>query len=423
MKTERLKILHITSAGFDSGAGMAAVLTHKGLCEINGIDSKILMLESNNEDKSRFINYSSISLANKLKRPVITGLEKLPLVLYSKRRPSIFSTGFFGVTLSQIEAFKWADVIHLHWVNHGFVDIKDIKSWNKPVVWTLRDMWVFTGGCHHTFGCNKYLERCGSCPNLRSKSAFDLSTLVQHRKKTILNNTKITWVAVSKWIEKEARRSTVLRDEEIHIIYSGINTDIFHHTDKIESRLKLNIPVNAKIILVGATKLSDEYKGFEYIQYILNKVSSDIIVVSFGNKSNYKWDIHQKVIDMGYVTNQDELALLYSAADIFFSPSTMEAFGKTIAEAQSCGTPVVCFKNTGPEDIVEHLKTGYVAQHQDEEDLLRGLIYCLTTIFNTDYIRNRCISKFDIKITVRRYADIYKYLFRDSNITSEIIRN
>ena len=101
----------------------------------------------------------------------------------------------------------------------------------------------------------------------------------------------------------------------------------------------------------------------------------------------------------------------------------MEAFGKTIAEAQSCGTPVVCFKNTGPEDIVEHLKTGYVAQHKDEEDLLRGLVYCLTTIFNMEYIRNRCISKFDIKITVRRYADIYRSLFNDSNNSSEIIRN
>ena len=40
--------------------------------------------------------------------------------------------------------------------------------------------------CHYSFGCNKYLERCGNCPHLGSKSENDLSTLVQQRKKNIL---------------------------------------------------------------------------------------------------------------------------------------------------------------------------------------------------------------------------------------------
>ena len=92
----------------------------------------------------------------------------------------------------------------------------------------------------------------------------------------------------------------------------------------------------------------------------------------------------------------------------------MEAFGKTIAEAQSCGTPVVCFKDTGPEDIIEHLKTGYVAQNKDEKDLLRGLIYCLATTFNIEYIRNRCIAQFDIKLSVLLYLGIYRSFFKNN---------
>ena len=104
------------------------------------------------------------------------------------------------------------------------------------------------------------------------------------------------------------------------------------------------------------------------------------------------------------------MSKLYSAADIFLSTSIAEAFGKTVAEAQSCGLPVVCFNNTGPSEIVEHQKTGFISTFKDEESLELGINYLLQTKLDSIYIRNRAISKFNIDICAKQYFEIYNKL-------------
>ena len=299
------------------------------------------------------------------------------------------------------------------------INIKEIKKWDKQIVWTIRDMWPFTGGCHYSFNCEKYKLKCGSCPVLGSDATRDLSSFVLRKKIKYLSVLPIQWVAISSWMKAQASSSEVIKKKPISVIFSGIDCNIFKIVNKKKSRLAFNFPLSAKIILVGAGNLRHKYKGFKYLINSLNKVKKDYLVVTFGSGALKKNEIPQRIINLGYLDNNNDLSMLYNSADVFLAPSVAEAFGKTFAEAQACGLPVVCFKETGPEDIVEHLKTGYLAKFKNEGDLLNGLMFCLKMTLDPKYISTRSKSLFDINSTAKKYISLYKNCMQEEKISSK----
>ena len=131
-------------------------------------------------------------------------LNNLPMLFYKNRKKIIFSTGFVGFNFTKTKEYKEADIIHLHWINGGFVSVKDLSKIDKPIVWTMRDMWPFTGGCHYSLECDKYKIGCGNCPQLNSNKSFDLTKYVLNRKKKyLLKSMKI--VGISHWLSDEAK--------------------------------------------------------------------------------------------------------------------------------------------------------------------------------------------------------------------------
>lgn len=402
-----MKVLHLSAAGENTGAGMATIITHNSLISL-GVDSKVLLLKSNISDPS-INSYDHLSIFHKILRLLVTRLEQLPLFFYLKKQNQIFSPGLTGLSIRNNYLFKWADIIHIHWANHGFIDIKEISKWNKPVVWTLRDMWAFTGGCHYSFSCERFRHTCGLCPVLKSNKINDLSFLGQKRKLEYLTNEKIEWVAISSWMQKAAQTSRILSGKEINVIHSGVDSDKFKILEKNELRKKYGFNLSDKIILIGAGNMRQTYKGFEYVVKVLNKADKDLIVITFGSASFLENEIPQKFIHYGVIDTQ-QLRKLYNLADLFFGPSIAEAMGKTFLEAQLCGLPVLCFSETGPEDIVIHKETGYLAEYKSIDDLKNGLKYCLGREWNQDMIRYIIKQNFDIKEVVKKYIDIYKSL-------------
>lgn len=405
-----MKILHLSAANDSSGAGKATILTHNALLKL-GYVSKILFLKSKLRD-SEIHSYHNKSFFHKLKRIFFTKFEQFPLLFYSKKNKRIFSPALIGLNLKKENLINWADVIHIHWSNHGFVDITEIVKWNKPIVFTLRDMWAFTGGCHYTFECTNFKNQCGKCPNLGSYKENDLSKLVLKRKIKHLGSAHINWVAISSWMQKKAKESTLLKGKKIPIIYSGVDITIFKIFDKIETRNKLNLPENKTILLFGATDLRERYKGFEYAKTLLNKLNNDFLVITFGSGNFKDNEITQQSIHFGKI-NTSKLCELYNAADVFIGPSIAEGMGKTFLEAQLCGIPVVCFDKTGPVDIVKHKETGYIAKFKDDYDLLEGLKFCLNTKINREFIRALSVKKFNINTIAKQYIKIYEKSIMD----------
>ena len=163
-----LKIVHLVGGEENSGAFKGANLLHNDLCRSN-IDSKIIY-EKKIDKKSLFL------------RKIRRNYEKFPKIFFPKREGTSFSSGIVGINFLKDKSYLDADLVHLHWVNNGFFNISHLSKINKPIVWTLRDMWSFTGGCHYTLGCNKFEKTCHKCPQLNSKISYDLSTFNQNRK-------------------------------------------------------------------------------------------------------------------------------------------------------------------------------------------------------------------------------------------------
>jgi glycosyltransferase involved in cell wall biosynthesis len=405
-----MRVLHLSAAAETTGAGKATLLTHEALLNHN-IDSRVFLLKSELDAKN-VSSYHKQGVFYSIRRLISTFVDRSYVKKYKNRKDQIFSSGFHGLPLKNNRHLKWADVIHIHWANHGFIDIKEIAKWNKPVVWTLRDMWAFTGGCHQSFDCLGFEKNCGNCPVLSSANANDLSFKALTHKRNILTGLPIRWIAISSWLKDRAGKSKILNVKKIDVVFSGVDSTMFRIGNKAILRGKYNFSITDKIIVLGAGDFREEYKGFSYVIDVLNRMDSNIKILTFGSKGFDEGEIQQKSIHFGFISS-DILEELYSLADVFFSPSIAEAFGKTFLEAQMCGCPVVCFDETGPADIIIHKETGYLAKFKDIDDLLVGLEYCLRTNFEASTIRNKAVSIFDISNIALDYIKIYEESYLD----------
>ena len=408
-----IKVLHVFSGSLDGGAGRGVLWLHNALME-QGIDSRIL---TNGFVPTNAVNVTSIrtGVIKSLQINFLRRLDNLPQSFYRNSRRGKFSSGLFGKDLSKIDSIYWADIIQLHWINDGFIDMKSIGKIKKRIIWTIRDMWPFTGGCHYSLGCERFKSGCGNCISLASGRKHDLSRLIYDRKKRFLGQ-NIYPVGISSWITEMTRESGLFKSTQISTIHNGVDLSLFKLEPKLEAREYFGLPKHHEVILCGAQNLFDEYKGFKYFFDSLKLIErSKFIVVLFGKQSN---DLVERLINLnikaktvGFLSNKDELGRLYSSADVFVAPSIQEAFGKTVVESMACGTPVVAFNKTGHADIIEHKKDGYLAENSCAESLAEGIDWVLNhqskgLFLNTDL--QQSASKFSAEIAAKSYIDLYQ---------------
>lgn len=161
-----------------SGAGLAACRLHKGLQSL-GVTSQVLVQTKKRGDKEVIAPKTKLGKGIAGLKPTLSAL---PLYLYPQRDSAMFSLPWLpDVVASQVKQLN-PDVINLHWIAKGFLQIETIAKFKKPIVWTLHDMWAFTGGCHYDQGCDRYMVSCGSCPQLHSDKDWDLSRWIWQRK-------------------------------------------------------------------------------------------------------------------------------------------------------------------------------------------------------------------------------------------------
>jgi glycosyltransferase involved in cell wall biosynthesis len=409
-----MKILHIIGGDTSGGAAKGALTLHKELLLL-GIDSCILKQVGERDVDNKIYTFSH-SFLTRIKRIIYTFFDRLPLLLLhsNRKKNAAFSAGYFGFDLVKSKHYKNADVVNLHWINQGTFSLRTIKKINKPIVWTLRDMWAMTGGCHHSFDCEKYVTQCSSCPVLGSERVHDLSWLIFRYKKRTLPG-RIKYVAISKWLEGRALNSRLLNGCDIKVIYNGVSSDEFRVFDKNRARNELGLPVDLKIVLLGAGNLHDPYKGFSYFLECLPALLSrpDIYFMFFGHfdEAKYSKVFKDRFISFGPIKEQSFLNMVYSAADVFVAPSIAEAFGKTLVESMLSGTPVVCFDSTGPSEIVIHKKTGYKAIDRSCIDLAIGINWCLEDMTRLSELSLNARLDAEKRFSARNCALQYKRLY------------
>jgi glycosyltransferase involved in cell wall biosynthesis len=309
------------------------------------------------------------------------------------------------------------DVVNLHWINEGLMSIRKISRLRKPIVWTVHDMWPFTGGCHYTFGCSAYKQKCGKCPQLNSRRDYDLSTFIFNHKKKLKN--KITFVAPSLWMKDCIEQSALFCDSPVVHIPYPIDLEVYQPRDKNVLRDLLGLPQDKKLIAFGAMNaLAEERKGFKYLLSAIHQLrdSSEIFsnteLVVFGS-SRPAAEINGvfKTHYLGKLSDELSLALAYGACDVFLAPSTQDNLPNTVIESMACGVPVVAFNIGGMPDMIENGYNGFLAEPFSSDGLATGISRVLLDSTNfANNARQRALDSFSPDNIAGRYISLYNEL-------------
>ena len=409
-----MKILMLNTFDELGGAARAAGRLLRGIRKHN-IDAKLLVQFKTGSDEDVICNRNPLrKMLRRLK--IFIGL--LPVRMYPNKPEINFSPSLLPDNkLSEISGIN-PDIIHLHWLCAGFLQVETLAKFNKPLIWTLHDSWAFTGGCHVPFDCKKYQHSCGTCPVLGSSKENDLSRRTWKRKQRAWRNLNLTVVVPSRWLEGCARSSSLFHDARIEVIPYGLNTETFQPREKEQSRNSLGLPQDKKIILFGAVQaFTDPNKGFHLLQsalQIVGKDSSDKLALVFSSIDSAGLpDLGMEAVFLGRV-DDDYLSALYSAADVFVLPSKSENLPLMVMEAMACGTPCVAFRQGGLPDMVDHEISGYLVQPYDINDLAHGITWVLD---NKDRhaklslrARQKVKAEFSMDTESGRYAALYREL-------------
>ncbi len=218
-----MNILLINNSDLSGGASRAAYRLHKGLQGIGAI-SQMLVQEKYSDDKT--VLAPELRISQGIARSKLT-FDALLLKFYRQRSQTTFSLQWLPDKVIPKVTEIDPDIINLHWINGAFMQIETIAKLKRPVVWTIHDMWAFTGGCHYSGECDRYIANCGACPQLGSDHRWDLSHWIWQRKTKAWKDLNLTIVSPSNWLAKCARSSSLLKDLRIEVIPNGLDTQMY----------------------------------------------------------------------------------------------------------------------------------------------------------------------------------------------------
>ncbi|MBS0470103.1 MAG: glycosyltransferase [Proteobacteria bacterium] len=310
-----------------------------------------------------------------------------------------------------------ADIVHLHWVNYGYFSPEGIGALRTPVVWTLHDMWPFTGGCHYTEGCTHYRNNCGRCPVLGSSRDADLSSRLLGRKRAAWNGHEFSIVAPSTWMAESARaEGSLFARMPVSIIANPIDTTCFTPGDQAAARQKFGLPPDAPIVVFGGNKaVQNVMKGYPLLRDALQQLGrKDVHLAIFGSGEDARGRIglDMPVHLLGTLRSDADIVDAYRAGDLFVLPSVQDNLPNTVAEALSCGTPVAAFRIGGVPDMVQNGINGFLANEGDTASLARAIAAGLEASRSghtfQDAARRSAEAMFDPRNVAQAYLEVYR---------------
>ena len=340
-----------------------------------------------------------------------------------KARPlAAFAMARADIGSELVPALHCVDIINLQFA-WGFADYPSLMQLlpaDIPVVVTMHGLENFTGGCSYTAGCEGFQQQCGDCPQLATRGPGDLSSKEWKYRRgafSLRQPGNLHFVADSQWMAGEARRSSLLKEFPVSVIYYGIDTGIFRPLNRPAARDALAIPSGAQVVGFAADSVSDERKGIRYLISALQSLQQKPFLLTWGRDRAAELDGFPG-LHLGHLESEHLSALVYNACDVFVMPSVEEAFGQTALEAQACGTPVVAFAAGGIPEVVRQRETGLLAKVRDIEEL-RGHI---VKLLGEPSLRNSLGQKgvvhagerFSFRINAENYIRLYSELLAEN---------
>lgn len=408
-----MKVIQLNHSDINGGAARAAYRIHHALRQ-QGIDSRMCVANAQAGDWTVTGPQSKWAKALSKLRPLLGALCSKPL---SSGNSAFNSLAILPSNRSKSFNASDSDVIHLHWVNDEMMSIADIGRLNKPIVWTLHDMWAFSGAEHYP-AHQRWREGYTKENRPDSERGLDVNRWVWQRKRKHWRR-PFHIVTPSHWLADCVRKSQLMGDWPLTVIPNAIDTETWCPVDKTLARQLLHLPEDVPLLLFGAIGgVSDSRKGFDLLQASLLHLQGllpdlELLVLGqlapekpqeFGFPMHYTGHLHDDV----------SLRLFYSAADAIVVPSRQDNLPNAGVESLACGTPVIAFDTCGLPDIVRHKHSGYLARAFDIEDLALGIQWVMQDEKRLDELsqnaRADAIARFSNAIVADQYSRLYQSL-------------
>jgi glycosyltransferase involved in cell wall biosynthesis len=392
-----MHFLHFSTSNGPGGAGRAAYRLHAALHDAGHVSQMLVRGRENSDFRGASARNDVLAVPVSQFITQLRRLQKhLPLVRPPRARFTFNHDLPAGVRWPRALELvtRPIDAICLHWVA-GFLTSDEIHRLygrlKVPLLWTVMDQEPITGGCHYSFGCEGYRRGCGNCPLLVRPAPNDRSRQVYLRKARFLGDLPITFVAPTSWVEQRVRESGIFGNHRVERIPLPIDTNVFRPAERHTARQALGLPLDRRVIFFGSSYLDEPRKGGAYLIEAIDRLhanlqksgqddlaSCEVLLLAAGrNGEALKRRLPFSVCDLGYLSDDRQLATAYQAADLFVCPSIEDAGPMMIPEAMLCGTPVVAFAAGGAPDLVVTHETGYLARHADSADLAHGILQLL----------------------------------------------
>lgn len=427
---DAIRVVQISTTDERGGAARAALRLHREL-RTTGLSSQMVVAQRFGDDPG-VIEFNPCSPG-----PAVMGRAYFRL---GRRlhRPSMGKAGGFfssdwGVTGASLASkIPAADVVNLHWVS-DLLDYRSLPSLaaRHPIVWTFHDMNAFTGGCHYCGLCERFIDRCGSCPQLMTTTNDDdMTRRVLERKRELLRRVppvRLTVVSPSAWLARETQRSALFRGYDVRVIPNGIDVREFRPMPRAEARSRLNLPNGARIVLFVADQVADRRKGLRLLLKAFHELRSipDLLLVTLG-RGGHEAIADEGVRHLGSLDDSENLRAAYSAADVFAMSSLQDNLPNTILEAMACGTPVGGFAAGGVGEAVLHGESGLLARTGDFGALAAALREILENrILQTELshkARQRVEDEYAIERQAQRYAALYEEVIEHARGANRVSR-
>lgn len=343
-------------------------------------------------------------------------LEKLDFLRFEKDKSIrfAFSHALTGVDITRHPLFVEADIIHLHWINKGFISLKGLEKIyesGKKVIWTAHDLWPFTGGCYHPRGCENFHIGCGNCKYLRHPKDGDLSSRVLSSKLDLYSKYVPQLVVPGRWSYSMACKSELAPYAQIVQIPNFIDTDVFVPLE--QNRRLDGGPLR---LLFSSMNLLNPMKGIFDLANAINQLEAalreklELVLIGWA-KSDLPL-IHCNVTVKGILSQTQELVSEYQQADVLVVPSFEETFGLTCIEAQSCGVPVIAYASGELAYNVIQDKTGFLVPTGDVAGLKSAIekfaeMSAAQRVLMGENARQFVVQHFGTDQTVKKYTELY----------------
>lgn len=308
------------------------------------------------------------------------------------------------------------DVIGIHNVHGYYLNMQILfdylKAANKPVVYTLHDCWSFTGHCSYFdfVDCDRWKTGCFDCP---SKKAYPASWFIDRskqnfaEKRVIFNGVEnLTLVTPSDWLAKLVSQS-FLSGYPLKVINNGVNTDLFRPV--IQSGVREKYGIGDKKMILGVAYIWSHRKGLDEFIKLSRLLTSEYLIFLVGLKAEQISQLPDNCRGIARTENVEELAGLYSAADVFVNPTWQDNFPTTNLEALACGTPVITYNTGGSPEAIDQ-DTGLVVDKGDVEGLKRAIEQIVNSD-REDYrkaCRERALNFYKKEDRNADYIDLYE---------------